>query len=197
MLELHRLAMRHSVDVVGQIEDSHWDRATPCDQWRLRDLVHHMILENRGFAAAADGETADRTVWTEASFDDDLRADYRASAERVSAAFARDGVLDGEFWLPLIDDSRRFPARQAISFHLLDYVVHSWDVARAAGQPITFEPELVQAVAEIAEAEVPDGPRRRRPNASFRPPVTVEPGGREFDRVLAFLGRSPYWPYPT
>lgn len=46
----------------------------------------------------------------------------------------------------------------------------------------------------IAEREVPDGPRRLRPGAGFRPPAAVPVGATELDRLLAALGRSPRWP---
>src|SRR4051794_12530427 len=131
VLELHARVLRQSTDIVDAIADDQWERPTPCVQWTMRQLVEHMVLENRGFAAAADGETSDRRVWTEREFLDDLRADYRVSVERVVESFGAPGVLDGEFWLPLINPAIRLPARQAVSFHLLDYVVHGWDVAVA------------------------------------------------------------------
>lgn len=194
MLDLHRRALRRSVEIVDLIGDDQWELPTPCSQWTLRQLVQHMTSENRGFAAAADGETEDRSSWAFHPVDDDLRVDYARSAERVVSAFGGDGVLDRGFWLPLISDTMTFPARQAISFHLLDYVVHGWDVAAALGRPIAIEDDLVEAVLEIAAREVPDTPRRQHPDASFRPPAPVTDGASSQDRMLATLGRPPNWP---
>jgi uncharacterized protein (TIGR03086 family) len=194
MLDLHRLAMRHSVAVVHSIGDDQWALPTPCARWDLRQLVEHMTLENRGFAAAAGGETSDRTVWSERSFDADLRSDYTRSADLVVTAFGADGVLDRQFWLPRINDTMTFPGRRAVSFHLLDYVVHTWDVAAATGQPRALADDLVAAALDIAHREVPDGPRRHRPDASFAPPLPTPEGAPPFDRLLAVLGRSPSWP---
>jgi len=193
VLDLHARVLRQSVDIVDGIGDDQWDRPTPCAQWTVRELVEHMILENRGFAAAAGGETSDRRVWTDRQFVDDRRADYRASADRVVEAFGAPGVLDGEFWLPLINPAVRLPARQAVSFHLLDYVVHGWDVAAAIGRPVRVPADIAEAALDIALREVPDGPRRRRPQASFVPPVEATPGASALDRMLAWLGRSPTW----
>ena len=194
MLDLHARVLRQSTDIVDGIADDQWERPTPCAQWSVRQLVEHMILENRGFAAAADGEISDRRVWTEREFRDDLRADYWVSAERVVASFGAPGVLDGEFWLPLINPAIRLPARQAVSFHLLDYVVHGWDVAVAIGRPVQVPSDIVDAALDIALREVPDGPRRHRPTASFVPPVELAPDAPALDRMLAWLGRSPTWP---
>lgn len=193
MIEQHRFAMRHSVKLVELIHEDQWALPTPCEQWDLRQLVEHMTLENRGFAAAAHGETEDKTVWTERSFGD-LRIDYAESAERVMAAFGKPDVLQGEFWLPLITPDRRFPARQAISFHLLDYVVHGWDVAASLRQPVDYPDDIVALVREIADREVPDGPRRLRPGASFQPAIASQEGDSALDGLLAVLGRSPRWP---
>ncbi|MEU9127270.1 TIGR03086 family metal-binding protein [Kitasatospora sp. NPDC048540] len=194
MLELHRLAMRHSVAAVDRIRDGQWELPTPCADWDVRRLVEHMTAENLGFAAAADGEREDRGVWEYRATGAGPVADYRASAKRVVEAFGAPGVLDGRFWLPRINDARTFPARQAVSYHLLDYLVHSWDVAVAIGAPVDFEPELVAEVAVIAEREVPDTPRRLRPGAGFRPALPVPGTVPPLERLLAALGRSARWP---
>ena len=85
-----------------------------------------------------------------------------------------------------------FPARTAIGFHFVDYVVHGWDVAAAIGVPARFAPELLHSVLPYAR-EVPDGGSRRTPGAAFRPglaPTSTDP----LAQILALLGRSPSWP---
>jgi uncharacterized protein (TIGR03086 family) len=193
MIEEHRLVMRESVKLVELIHDDQWVLPTPCAQWDLRQLVEHMTLENRGFAAAARGETEDSSVWTDRNFTD-LRGDYAESAERVVAAFGEPEVLQGEFWLPLLTRDRMFPARQAVSFHLLDYVVHGWDVATSLRQPVEYPANIVALVREIADREVPDGPRRLRPGASFQPAIAPQEGDSALESLVAVLGRSPRWP---
>ena len=192
MIEEHRFTMRHSVKLVELIHDDQWELPTPCTEWNLRELVEHMTLENRGFAAAARGEGQDRSPWTLRDFGD-LRADYAESAEAVMAAFGEPGVLERDFRLPLIDPERVFPGKQAVSFHLLDYVVHGWDVAASLRQPVDYPAGLVAMVREIADREVPDGPRRLRPDASFKPAL---PGYTDapWESLLALLGREPDWP---
>jgi uncharacterized protein (TIGR03086 family) len=118
--------------------------------------------------------------------------EYGAAAERVLAAFAAEGVLNRDFALPEISPQLRFPAEQAIGFHLVDYVVHEWDVARALGVSHDLEPGLLAAALPIALA-VPDGENRRRPEAAFAPRVTTE-GRGTLDKIVALLGRRPDWP---
>lgn len=192
MLDLHRRTLRHSVEIVAAIRDDQWELSTPCARWTVRQLLEHMIRENRGFAAAADGETVNRSAWT-SPVGPDPRVDYAASAERVVAAFGADGVLDREFWLPLINDAVMHPAAQAVSFHLLDYLAHGWDVAVSIGRPAAFADEMVAAVSDIARREVPDGPRRHRPGATFAPALSTPATAPALDQLLAFLGRDPGW----
>lgn len=181
--------MRRSVEVVDQIRDDQWDLPTPCTAWNLRQLLHHMITDNRGFAAAADGETEDTSSWYDETFGPDLRAEYAASADRVVAAFGADGVLEREFWLPRIHPDLRFAAPRAISFHLLDYIVHAWDVAASIGYPLVIDDDLVKVARDITAREVPDHPRRQRPEAGFRPPVPPPADATDQDLMLAELGR--------
>lgn len=182
--------MRHSVVIAATIHDDQWDSPTPCAEWTVRDLLAHMTTENRGFAAAARGETTSRDAWQDRPFSDDPRRDYAESADEVVTAFA---AAEPEFWLPNIHETFRFPAKQAIGFHLLDYVVHSWDVAAALGRTIALEDDLVAAAQEVADRDVPDGERRRRPNPGFQPPVTPTDDASPLTRLLAFLGRDPQW----
>jgi len=190
VLELHGRAMRHSVVIVAMIHDDQWDAPTPCARWTVRELLTHMTTENRGFAAAAAGETESRDGWVDRPAGDDPRRDYAESADLVVAAFA---AAASEFWLPNIDETSRFPAKQAIGFHLLDYVVHSWDVAAALGRTIALEPDLVAAAQKVAAEDVPNGERRHRPNAGFQPAVEGAKDPDPLRNLLAFLGRDPDW----
>ena len=101
-------------------------------------------------------------------------------------------MLGREFTLPEFTPRQRFPAAQAISFHFIDYVVHSWDVARTLGLPVSFGPVLLAAARGVA-SEVPGGEARLRPGAAFGPAMTW-PGPGGLDEIVALLGRSPAWP---
>ena len=114
--------------------------------------------------------------------------EYAQAAELVIAAFAEPGVLDRGFLLPAITP-QPVPARLAIGFHLVDYVVHGWDVARALGLAYELPPDVLAAALPIAEA-VPDNEARLEPGAAFAPRVP-EPGDDPLNRILALLGRDP------
>lgn len=184
-------AVRASVDLVDRLTPADLTRPTPCAGWTLHGLLAHMTTQHYGFAAAAAGQDG-LGPWRLRRLGPDPARDYREAAGAVLAAFAVAGVLGREFPLPEISTGQRFPAAQAISFHFIDYVVHSWDVARTLGQPVSFGPDLLAAARGVA-SEVPGGGARLRPGAAFGPAVTwPEPGG--LDEIVALLGRSPAWP---
>ena len=187
-------AVRASVALVERARAADLARPTPCADWTLLGLITHMAAQHYGFAAAAAGD-GDPERWRPRRLGADPVADYRASAQAVLAAFAAPGVLDREFLLPEIAAGVAFPARQAIGFHLVDYVAHSWDVARALRLDVDFGPELLDAALRVARA-VPGGDARLAPGAAFGPAVSW-PGGSPLDRILAFLGRDPGWSSPA
>ena len=193
---LNAQAVRASVGLVEQATTRDLARPTPCADWTLHGLLRHMIAQHCGFAAASagDGELAQ---WMLRPLGEDPVAAYRAAAECVLDAFAADGALDRDFPLPEIVSDQMFPARQAIGFHLVDYVVHSWDVARTLGLPVDLDPDLVDTALRVAQA-VPGGGARLEPGAAFGPAVdwAGRPGGSAgsgLNQIVALLGRSPRW----
>jgi uncharacterized protein (TIGR03086 family) len=193
LVALDALAVRASVELVERARPADMARPTPCADWTLHGLISHMTAQHYGFAAAAGGD-GDLARWRPRRLGSDPAADYRASAETVLAAFSADGVLDRQFPLPEFAAGPDFPARQAVSFHLVDYVAHSWDVAKALGLQVHFTRELLDTALQVAQA-VPDGAARLAPGAAFSPAVAGRDGS-PLDRIVAVLGRSPGWERP-
>jgi uncharacterized protein (TIGR03086 family) len=192
LVELHRTAVVASVDVVARVRPSDLGRATPCSEWTLGELLAHMTVQHNGFAAAARGHGDDPEVWRVHPLGDDPVAEYAEAAERVLGAFAEQGVLEREFTLPEFGPVSRFPGARAVGFHLIDYVVHGWDVARSIGLTYELDPELADTALGIALA-VPNGDNRLAPGAAFRPALTGA-DSTPLNRILTALGRSPTWP---
>lgn len=189
---LDQRALKVTEAIVDRVDAGRLDRPTPCSEWDLGQLLAHMTGQNHGFAAAARGEVTDRSAWADRPVGDDPGGVFAASAADVTAAFAEEGVLEREFWLPEIRGGQMFPAHQAIGFHFVDYVVHGWDVAASIGVPVEFDVDLLEAVLPIAE-QVPGGASRTRVGAAFKLGLD-EPAEGLLDRILLMLGRSPRWP---
>ncbi len=195
LLRFHRVAVLRSIDVVDSVSTTDLGRATPCEGWNLADLLAHMTVQHRGFAAAARGFGADLDTWRVESVVDAVRADpprsYAEAAHDVLDAFAADGTADASFALPEFGEGAMFPGEMAMGFHFVDYVVHGWDVAASLGVPYELPADVVEAVLPLALA-VPDGDFRTMAGAPFAP--AVEQGGvDDFDRILRHLGRRPDW----
>ncbi|GIE77313.1 TIGR03086 family protein [Actinoplanes philippinensis] len=186
LLELDRRAVALSVELIAPITPDDLSRPTPCAGWDLATLIAHMTAQHRGFAAAADGHGADPEPWQPVPAADPVAA-YRSAAAEVLAAFPAAG--NTAFTMPELG-SRTVPATMAVGFHLVDYVVHAWDVATARGVAFDPAPELVAACLPIALA-VPDDDQRLAPGAPFGPAVPAGEAATPLDRLLTALGRDP------
>lgn len=188
-------AVRATMAVVTRISPADWSAPTPCAEWNLADLLAHMTAQHRGFAAAIAGRGADPGVWRPLPLGDDPVQAYAEAGEAVIAAFAAPCALDREILLPEISP-QPFPGRVVLGFHLVDYVVHGWDVARSIGAPYELPDDVLAAALPIA-AVVPDGEIRLGPGAAFAPRlpdlggVPLDRIHAPLDRILALLGRNP------
>jgi uncharacterized protein (TIGR03086 family) len=123
-----------------------WDEPTPLPGWTVRDLVHHLVYEERWAPSILSGatiaEVGDR-------FEGDLLGDdpvsaFDEAAAEALAAVEEDGALERTVHLSFGD----FPAREYLMQLASDHLVHAVDLARALGVDETLEPEVTEAVLE-------------------------------------------------
>lgn len=179
------------MELVAGITTDDLSKPTPCRAWTLYGLLAHMATQHYGFAAASRGDS-DPLVWKLRDLGDDPVKAYLESAEHVLAAFAEDGVTERQFPLVEFTADAPFPGDQAISFHFIDYVVHSWDVAKTLGTTVSFASELLEAAQTVAQI-VPTGDIRLTPGSAFAPDLPWS-GEDRLDQIVAHLGRNPNWP---
>ena len=184
-------AVHTSIGLVRTATAADLSKPTPCRAWTLYGLLAHMATQHYGFAAASRGES-DPAIWKVRDLGDDPLKAYIESAEHVLNAFAQPGVADRTFTLAEFGPDASFPGAQAISFHFIDYVVHSWDVAKTLGKTVTFAPATLEAAQNVAQV-VPTGDVRLTPGTPFAPDVPWS-GEDTLDRIIAHLGRNPSWP---
>jgi uncharacterized protein (TIGR03086 family) len=192
----HRAAMETSITVVEHLVAADLLRPTPCAGWSLEQLLAHMIGQNHGFAVAAASPEAgrDRASFADRVVGDHPVAAYAGSAWRVIHAFADSDLLSRTMYLPEVRGGMTFPARVAIGFHLVDYVVHSWDVARSLDTAVDFNDDVLATARAVAEW-VPEQAKGVGDDTPFRPAVRSD-GGSVLDQIVATLGRSPDWAPP-
>ena len=188
---LDRAAVLAAAEVACRIRPADLGRATPCDGWTLADLLAHLSVQHRGFAAAARGEGGDLARWAPRPPAPDPVADFLAATAEVLTTFGADGVGAAPFRLPEISTTMEFPAAQAMRFHFIDYVVHAWDLARSIGTSLDLDQPVLAAAWAVAQ-QVP-GTSRGRPGSPFAAEVAAPPGAPLLDQIVATLGRDPAW----
>jgi uncharacterized protein (TIGR03086 family) len=191
--DLNRRVVDYSVEIVSQLTADHLDHPTPCEEWTVADLLAHMTVQHRGFAAAARGNGADLDVWKVQPLAADPVRDYAEAVADVTAAYADLATLDQLFELPEFGAGAQAPGSMAIRAHFIDYVVHGWDMARALDLPYRLDDEFVEPSLEIIQM-VPTGEARAAMQSSFAPELPSAPDADPLDRILAHLGRNPSWP---
>jgi uncharacterized protein (TIGR03086 family) len=180
-ITLHRQALDRTSELVRAVRPADLGRPTPCAGWDLAALLAHMTGQNHGFADALRGGT-DVAAYAPVPG----VAAWAASVADLLDAVAHPGT--DAVLLPEITTAQRFPVPVVIGFHLLDTVVHGWDVATALGRVWRPDPPLVDAV--LAQARlVPAGPARTVPGAAFGP-IRASDGEDPWTTVLALLGRA-------
>lgn len=181
----HARALALAGGAVAAVKTEQLDLPTPCAGWTLRALLEHVIGQNHGFAEAARGRGADLAAWADRPFGTQPAAAFRRSAEELTEAFAD---AEAPFHLAEIRDDG-FPARQAIGFHLLDTLIHGWDIAVSIGEPFSCPESDARLLLAIAEKV----PVNRPPGAPFAPVLPHAGENGPFDRALTLLGRDPNW----
>ncbi|HET7490008.1 MAG TPA: TIGR03086 family metal-binding protein [Acidimicrobiales bacterium] len=184
VVAVYRRAAEGFGSLVRQVEASQWGRSTPCADWDVRALVHHVVNED----AWAPPLLAGRTIAEVGdSLDGDLLGDDPVSAwdDRIGAALAaagEDGVLDRVVHVSFGDIS----GREYLSQMATDHVIHGWDLARGIGAPDDLDPDLVEWTWGFIEPQADAW----RAAGVFGPRVEVPDGASLQVRLLALLGRT-------
>jgi uncharacterized protein (TIGR03086 family) len=156
--------------------------ATPCQDWDLRGLLHHMDDSLVALTEAADLGYVGLAPCRESIGADDLVAMIRTRACTLlgvwSSAAATAVSVAG---VPL-------PSRLLVSTGALEIAVHGWDVAQACGHGRPLPPELAEDLERLAHGLVGEADRPAR----FARPVDVPRSTPASGRLLGFLGRDPH-----
>jgi uncharacterized protein (TIGR03086 family) len=174
LIDLHRRAAAATGAIIDQVPEELLDAPTPCPDWAIRDVITHLVDNNR-FLIAKSGRQSEVDG-----------TDFAATSRAFNETFADPAVQAAPF------EVREIPVdgRGMIAVQFADVLVHGWDIGRSAGLDVTLPDDLAAAALRITEGFPAD---MRGPGGAFghaRPVPEDAPAGT---RLLAFLGRDPEW----
>ena len=187
LVELHGRCGRGFAALVAGVGAEQWHDGTPCAQWDVRTLVHHLLYEQRWVPPMFEGLTIEQVG---DRFEGDLMGDdafawpglLASSIEEAHAAVAQPGALDRTVHLSFGDVSGQEYVMQLTA----DLAIHAWDLARATGQDDTLDPHAVALLLPWTEANAD----LVAESGMFGPPIDAGPGAPDDVRLLGLLGRK-------
>lgn len=164
---------------VALIPDSALTNPTPCEGWTVADLLRHMNERHEAVTQARLSPLDEES--------DDPRDDFARITARWVAAIERTG--------PTVNLPGRgpTPTERVLGIHLVDMLVHRWDLARALQTSPSVPDRLTEAALPLARANTAPGSPLNGPGGVYRRPLAADPEGAAMDQIVALLGRDPRW----
>ncbi len=186
LVELHGRCGRHFAALVAGVGVDEWHNDTPCSEWDVRTLVHHLLYEQRWVPLLFEGLTIKQVG---DRFEHDLMGDdastwpglLASSMEEAHAAVAKPGAVKRTVHLSFGDTSGEEYVMQLTA----DLAIHAWDLARATGQDDIIDPDAVALLLPWAEANA----ELLAVSGMFGSPIDVAPDAPDAVRLLGLVGR--------
>lgn len=170
---------------IDAVPESAWSNPSPCEGWDARDVVRHLDewLSGPGFLLGAfDIDTGARP-----SVDDDPAGAWAAVRDAIQAG------LDDPATAARVEDCGppgHLSFEAAVDMTCTpDVLIHTWDLARAAGVEVELDPEQVARQAAGIEHLPPEVDQAMRASGHYGPRVEVPADADDLTRLLAFNGR--------
>src|SRR5207253_638475 len=137
--------------IVAGVAPDQLGQPTPCTDWDVRTLLNHTVVGVQLFDAGARNEPFELSAYGEDALGDDPVGAWDAAAAAAAARF-REALAEPDVasrtWKQAFGDS---PADQAMTVAIIEFQQHAWDLARATGQDVAFDPAIASAAREAAE----------------------------------------------
>lgn len=177
--------------VIGAIGPDQAERATPCSDWDVRTLVRHLVGQDlRNFMISARRETADWQAPPE-----ELGADWAGEFQERARALLEVWRAADLNRMVTVPGGAEAPLRSRADHQITELAVHSWDLVRATGAPITLDPALAEYA--LAWSRTMLQPQFRGPDKAFGDELPVPEDAPAYDRLVGWFGRDPGWAPPV
>jgi uncharacterized protein (TIGR03086 family) len=186
-------AADHLCALIEAVPDSDLGRPTPCTEYTVGDLLHHIAgvtVAFGGAAVKARGESSDMAPWGDAS---KLDLDWRTSVPRRVRALA-EAWRDPEAWKGMTRVGGGDQPGEVTGIILLgELVVHGWDLARGTGLPSEADSATLVPLYDLVRETFGPGQDPAARGPAFGPAVPVASNAPLLDQTLGLLGRNPAW----
>jgi uncharacterized protein (TIGR03086 family) len=187
LVELHDRCGQRFVALVSGVGAAQWHDDTPCSEWDVRTLVHHLLYEQRWVPPLFDGMTVEQIG---DRFEGDLLGDdssnwpglLASSMEEAHGVVSQPQALERTVHLSFGDVDGREYVMQLTA----DLAIHGWDLARATGQPDALDPDAVALLLPWTEANA----ALLSGSGMFGTPIDTGPDAPDSVRLLGLLGRT-------
>ena len=155
-----------------------WDNPSPCEGWTARDVVGHLTQWIPGFFGSQGVEFP-----AVPSVEDDPVGAWETVQATIAGALADPVMAAKQIETPFSSQSL---AETVDLIVIGDVFTHTWDLARATGQPETLDPDQLQRmVAGIGQ--MPE--EMLRADGMFGPRIDVPDDADDQTRLLGYFGR--------
>lgn len=141
------------------IDQDSWDAQSLCSEWRVRDVVGHLI------------RLGDYYRGLHRSVRDLLESGLQLD-RALSVSARRVGIASPDQLLEQFEDARYeetlvFRLHPQPLFALAEWIVHGQDIRRPLGLKVSFEPSALMAIADVSTKWYTWGGRQRRRQERF------------------------------
>ncbi|MCU1401610.1 MAG: hypothetical protein JWN62_4719 [Acidimicrobiales bacterium] len=166
---------------ISDVDGDAWLRPAPCEGWVALDVVRHLVEWVPHFVADGTGIV----LPVGPGIDTDPVAAWLSVSDGIQSLLDDPDHADLIFDHPMVGRHRFDEA--VMRFILTDVLIHTWDLARAAGLDEVLEP------AEVARMfdGIHDVDAMLRESGHYGPKIDVSADADEQTRLIAFLGRRP------
>lgn len=164
--------------IVSQVSD--WSASSPCEKWQARDVIGHVIGGTQMISTVETGQEPNYDPASAAG--DDPAKSWAAARDQVL------GVLTDENLSKTVQSPLgEMPLDNLIGMILVnDVLIHTWDLAKAAGTDVTLDPDLCEQAyngLQPMDAMV-------RSESIFGPKIDPPEGADIQTKLLCFVGRQ-------
>jgi uncharacterized protein (TIGR03086 family) len=167
---------------VEAVPADNWGNQSPCEDWTARDVVRHVVDTSAMFLGFIGKDAPSGP-----SVDDDPVGAWHAARDAIQAGLDDPSIASKEY------EGMMGPTNFEASvdrFLSADALIHTWDLARAAGLDEQLDPEDVSASLAAMEAMEAEFGDMMRQSGAFGAEVDAPHDADEQTRLLHFLGRK-------